>query len=598
MDGPQKGTSRSQSFHVYSAAEHRQEAVRKLQALWERMVTHLADRMEGPDRAHTRDLAAVTSQSRVDESGHALASDLVATSHQLGRERDRQEALVAAAANIGERLGRSVRTTSDARRFYLRFGTRPGENDPATRLSRAAVEEIAQVERDVLYLESLLDRQRVEEIRELTQPSPATSASWPSSSSASSRRKTRPCASRCCARWPALRQRMNELMRRSLELARTIHDEHFNAESLGQSMPSTLDEIEKLLREGKTQEALAKLQQLQAQTEGQLRSADEQLERVDPELVKRFRDFADALKDTHDEQARVASETKRLRDRYRDQLRERLRDQGAAVKEQIRKDLEAVAQDYKKIHPGELGPRSDRALEKAQSELDNLRSALRSDDFDLAGESARAAGQASAEIARDAEQQRALQEAYRNPGEVRDQSKRLAQRMEQDAERVQDIQRSLQQLFPPAGAPAVCARTASASSSWGRSSARWKSGRRTSAEDGPARTDGPALRRAGRRAAAAGLRANGRARATAWKDATRAGATATRSRRWTGWSSSKSSCSRPSAQAARAARGFPCPCWPAVRAREATRSRRRRWRFRTPTLVPPSGISERTFWRP
>ncbi len=452
VDGPQKGTSRSQSFHVYSAAEHRQEAVRKLQALWERMVTHLADRMEGPDRAHTRDLAAVTSQTRVDESGHALASDLVATSHQLSRERDRQEALVAAAANIGERLGRSVRTTSEARRFYLRFGSRPGENDPATRLSRAAFEEIAQVERDVLYLESLLDRQRVEEIRELTQALSRDQRELAQLIERFQQTKDPALREQMLRQVAGLRQRMNELMRRSLELARTVHDEHFNAESLGQSMPSTLDEIEKLLHEGKTQEALAKLQQLQAQTEGQLRSADEQLERVDPELVKRFRDFADALKDTHDEQARVASETKRLRDRYRDQMRERLRDKGAAVKEQIRRDLEAVAQDYKKIHPGELGPRSDRALENAQSELDNLRSALRSDDFDLASESARAAGQAADEIARDAEQQRALQEAYRNPGEVRDQSKRVAQRMEQDAQKMHDIQRSLQQLFPPAGA--------------------------------------------------------------------------------------------------------------------------------------------------
>jgi hypothetical protein len=451
VDGPQKGTSRGQALHVYSAAEHRQEAMRKVEALWERMVAHLADRMEGPDRARTKDIPAVAAQTRVDESGHALAGDLVATGRLLGQERDRVEALVAAVANIGERLGRSVRATSDARRLYLRLGSRPGENDPAGRLSRAVGEEIAQVERDVLYLESLLDRQRIEELRELNQELQRDQRELARLIERYQATQDPALREQMIRQVSTLRQRMNELMRRSMAMAKTIRDEHFNAEAFGKSQADALDDIEKLLREGKTQEALAKLQQLQAETDTEMRKADEQLGQVDPELVKRFRDFAEALKETHDEQARVASETKGIRDHYREQLRERLREKGEPLKNQIRRDLEAVAQDYRKTRPGELGPRSDRALENAQSELENLKSALHADDFDLAAEAARSAGQAADEIARDAQQQHALNEAYRNPGEVRDQSKRMAQRMEQDAQKLHDIQRSLQQLFPPPG---------------------------------------------------------------------------------------------------------------------------------------------------
>ena len=451
VDGPQKGTSRAQSLHVYSAAEHRQEALRRVEALWERMVTHLADRMEGPDRARTKDLKAVTAQTAVDESGHALSGDLVATARQLGQERDRVEALVAAVANIGERLGRSVRTTSDARRSFLRIGSRPGENDPAARLSRAATEEIAQVERDVLYLESLLDRQRVEELKELNQELAREQRELARLIERFEETKDPALREQMLRQVATLRQRMNELMKRSMAMARGIRDEHFNLESLGEGTASTLDDIEKLLREGKTQEALAKLQQLEAQAEGQMRKMDEQLGQVDPELVKRFRDFAQGLKETHEEQSRVASETKRIRDHYREQLKERLREKGEALKNQIRRDLEAVAQDYRKTRPGELGPRSDRALENAQSELENLKSALRSDDFDLAADAAHSAGQAADEIAREAEQQHVLNEMYRNPGEARDQSKRTAQRMEQDAQKLHDIQRNLQQLFPPVG---------------------------------------------------------------------------------------------------------------------------------------------------
>jgi hypothetical protein len=451
VDGPQKGTSRSQALHVYSAAEHRQEAMRKVEALWERMVTHLAIRMEGPDRSRTKDLTAVNAQAHVDESGHALAGDLVTTGRLLLQERDRVEALVAALGNIGERLGRSVRTTSEARRLYLRLGNRPGENDPAARLSRAASEEISQLERDVLYLESLLEHQRVEELRELSQELAHDQRELAQLIERFQETRDPALREQMLRQVANLRQRMNELMRRSMAMAHTLHDEHLNLESLGQGMGSTLDEIEKLLREGKTQEALAKLQQLQADTDSEMRQADEQLGQVDPELAKRFRDFAEALKETHDQQARVAAETKRIRDHYREQLKERLRERGEALKAQIRRDLEAVAQDYRKTRPGELGSRSDRALENAQSELENLKNALRADDFDLAADAARSAAQAADEIARDAEQQRALNEAYRSPGEVRDNSKRMAQRMEQDAQKLHDIQRSLQQLFPPAG---------------------------------------------------------------------------------------------------------------------------------------------------
>jgi hypothetical protein len=452
VDGPQKGTSRLLSLHVYSAAEHRNEALHKVEALWERMVTHLADRMEGPDRTRTRDLTAVVPQARVDESGRALAGDLVATGHQLGRERERLDALVAAVTNIGERLAHSVRGIADARRLYLRLGN--GESDSGARLSRAASEEIAQLERDVVYLESLLDRQRVEEIRELTESIARDQRELARLIEQFQATQDPALREEILRRVAALRQRISELMRRRAEMLRTIHDEHFNAEGLRelarqQDMRGALEEIERLLREGKIQEALAKLQQLQAQTEQQLQNTNHQLGRPDPELVKRFRDFAEALKGTREEQARLASETKSVRDRYREQLRERLRAKGGGMKEAMRRDAEAVAQDYRKVKPGELGPRSDRALENAQSELENLKNALHSDDFDLAAEAARSASQYAEDIRRDAEQQHALNEAYGNPPNLREESKRTAARMEQDAQKLHDIQRKLQQLFPP-----------------------------------------------------------------------------------------------------------------------------------------------------
>ena len=251
---------------------------------------------------------------------------------------------------------------------------------------------------------------------------------------------------------------MEELARRMAELQKSIRDEHYNLEALKemarqQDMQGGLDDIEKLLKEGKTEEALARLQQLQAQMSELQKRLDENAEsmggRANPELVKRYREFSDALKNTTEEQRQLAEQTKAVRDRYRDQMRQRMKQAAAGLKEQLQKKADQVAQDYQRVGPNDLSPRADGPLEQAKSELDNLRSALKSEDFDLAAEAAQRAVRQSEELARAGEQQRALDEAYQNPPDVREKSRRLAQRLEKDAESVRDIRKKLDQLFPP-----------------------------------------------------------------------------------------------------------------------------------------------------
>src|SRR5215475_7893976 len=125
VDGPQKGSSRQQTLVVYSAAEHRREALRRATELWERLLAHLATRMEGPDRDGKKSEDKVRAQEPVDTSGLTLAGDIVATARALARERDRNEALVAALEHVGQDVAARVRATSDARKLWIRlFGRR------------------------------------------------------------------------------------------------------------------------------------------------------------------------------------------------------------------------------------------------------------------------------------------------------------------------------------------------------------------------------------------------------------------------------------------------------------------------------------------
>ena len=353
-----------------------------------------------------------------------------------------------------------------------------------------------------------------------------------------------------------------------------------------QDMQGGLDDIEKLLKEGKTEEALARLQQLQAQMSEMQKRLDESAEsmggRANPELVKRYREFSDALKNTTEEQRQLAEETKAVRDRYREQMRQRMKQAAAGLKETLQKKADQVAQDYLRVGPNDLSPRADQPLEQAKSELENLKSALKSEDFDLAAEAAQRAVRQAEELARAGEQQRALDEVYQNPPDVREKSRRLAQRLEKDADTVRDD--------PPEAGVSSSRRSRSQLGQadrqklqeLGQGQQKLESARAgPAAADGRAGADGAAVRRAGRGGAAADLRPHGRGRRAAGGQGPAAAATESRRQRWSRSSSSSSRCSRASAAAARAA--CRCRCSPAVSRRAATSSAGRRWRSRTRT---------------
>jgi len=458
VDGPQKGSSRQQTLVVYSAAEHRREALRRATELWERLLAHLATRMEGPDRDGKKSEDKVRAQEPVDASGLALSGDIVATARALSRERDRNEALVSALLHVGEDVAARVRATSDARKLWLRLAGRRTELDMDGRLTRVAQEEISALEKDALYLESLLDQQRLDELRELAGQMAREQRELAKLIEQFQSTRDPGLQEKILRQVGALRNRMEELARRMAELNKSIRDEHYNLEALRemakqQDMQGGLDDIEKLLKEGKTEEALARLQQLQAQMSELQKQLEENAEsmggRANPELVKRYREFSDALKNTTEEQRQLAEQTKAVRDRYREQMRQRMKQAAQGLKEQLQKKADQVAQDYQRVGPNDLAPRADGPLEQAKSELDNLRSALKSEDFDLAAEAAQRAMRQAEELARAGEQQRALDEAYQNPPDVREKSRRLAQRLEKDAESVRDIRKKLDQLFPP-----------------------------------------------------------------------------------------------------------------------------------------------------
>ncbi len=460
VEGKKKGVSRTQVLKLYSAAEHRRAAVERVQKLWDRMVTHLADRLESNDRAKEKTAELVAPGQTTDQSGTQLAADLVAAARELAKERDAPRELIGALVNISDSFQRHVLSTADARRTFLRYQRMQSDLDMGRRLTAVVSAEISEVEKDILYLESLLDRQKLLDLQELGRQLQADRRELASLLEQFRQTKDEALQDNILREVQALRERMNELMRRMSELAKGIRDEHLNQEALRELMEerdfaSALDEVEKLVREGKADEALMKLQQMAMEMDEMVESLAQAEEGMGDEeyraLAEKFQEFMDDLGKTTEAQKRVSDETKALRDRYKQQMQQRLKQRGQQLKDELLRKTEQATKSYQSLEPDQLSMRADRPLEEVRAELDNLKNALKVDDFDLAAEAAARAERASQELAGYAELERQRDEAFKNPEDVRRRSRETAERLRQDSAKVSDINQKLQQLFPQPG---------------------------------------------------------------------------------------------------------------------------------------------------
>src|SRR5207248_2169069 len=167
VDGPQRGVSPTQAIKVFSAAEHNRESLIRAQALWERLVALLGDRLEEKRPPGQADAAAqwYAQTGKKDRDARALSQELYAAGTDLLKDKLAPKALGRALRYASTGLGPTVHRTSLARAPLSRGAT---SRDGALRGFNGALQaEIREEEKDVLYLEDLLDRARLDAMQEL-----------------------------------------------------------------------------------------------------------------------------------------------------------------------------------------------------------------------------------------------------------------------------------------------------------------------------------------------------------------------------------------------------------------------------------------------
>jgi hypothetical protein len=476
VKGPKKGISSVLRLKLYSATEHRREALAKAEALWVRLVDHLADRMEAPDRPSPTPIDAAVSGKAIDERGTQLAGDFTALAQAIDEDQDPPLDLMAALTNIGGELQRDVSQVSSSRQFLLRLTGRvasvPGKpqfgdtrngaytQDLQRRVAAAIATDISHAEKNVLYLEALLDRAKLDAIRELAQQLREDRKELTRLLDEFSRTKDPTTQQALVEQMQSLKQRMLELQQRMAELSKGIRDDFMNAEALQQmqeefGLESSLDEVERLVKEGKAEEALKKMQELAMEMDDFLekldQAGDQADQQQDPELSRQFKEFQDNLDEAVQKQDQVAEKTRALRDKYRQQQKERIAKQGEALKRELKEKLEDLDKSWKQLDGDRFGFRFEDIQKDAMQARDNVQQSLDANDFDLASEAADRMEDKARQMAAQASEQRRLEEQYNNPPEARRESRQAADKLARDAKTANEVAQKLRDLFPQPG---------------------------------------------------------------------------------------------------------------------------------------------------
>lgn len=398
VSGPKWGQSRTQVLQVFSEAEHRRELLALAQAAWEQMILALGDRIEpreGPRRVEGEE--RVEAGRRADREVEKAVSLLQEATGRFAKDELAPPELFAALTNVTTQLARKARHTRATRDRSPQV--RQGREVYLRQLDMVEAEEQEELERGVLYLESLLDRQRLFEIealsRELAESRTELTRLLESFQDAPTD-EARQAVMRELSR---LRKRIEEMMQRMAELSRGIQDEHLNLEaqrSLAKErdLLGQLAEVEKKVEEGDLEGALAEMQklamQMDALTESFGSAADSQVEN-DPALQKLAEDlqeFEEELAELESRQRELTQETQALRQSQVRELQERM---ASGAKDPVQEMLEKVeqARTFLGALPEHELPRlSSDDYRGAMERTEGLQHALMARDFDAALESA------------------------------------------------------------------------------------------------------------------------------------------------------------------------------------------------------------------
>ena len=223
VSGPKKGVSETHTIKIYSEAEHRAAGAREGAAGFEEMVALLGDRLETFAAGPVATADAAPARAALDARTRQLHERLRETARELRRDRAGRARSRPRSRTWPGSLRISRAAGRDARARRSRRHPRPHPPGPALVRTMAALDAQldGELEKGILYLEQLLDKQRAEDLVRLAKDLAGAAARPRRPDGEVPRRADRAGRRRSCSREIGrMKERVKDLLARMAELSR------------------------------------------------------------------------------------------------------------------------------------------------------------------------------------------------------------------------------------------------------------------------------------------------------------------------------------------------------------------------------------------
>jgi hypothetical protein len=457
VSGPKVSASETHTLSVYSEAEHRRQALEKAKQVLEETIGLLADRLETFAAGSVATAERLPLAQALDQRTRQLHERMRETAREIRRDRAGPKEVAAALRNVASAVRLAEARLVNARASVaqaIRVRVKP-EGGLVRTMGLFDGQLDAELEKGILYLEQLLDKQRARDLVRLAKDLAERRRELADVMAEYRQAPTDEKKQALLAQIGRMKERVRDLLKRMSELSRGFNDEHMNAEALAEMARSKdllagLDDVEKKLAAGDVEGAMKALDQMASQMDQMLAGLSRTAELPDEKqqaLMKEMLAFKEAIEDVQAEQQRTAGETEKIRGEYRKQIADRLKKAEdelhrlAELAGEARRDVEAA-------QPG-VGYRAEVEYEQAHESLADLERALGMKELGAAAETAQRAAPSVERLAAYLEEDAAL--AHPDPfAGPRDQRRaREAEQHVRDAvPKAREIRDALAKLFP------------------------------------------------------------------------------------------------------------------------------------------------------
>jgi plastocyanin len=360
--GPKAGRTATRSLKVFSAREQHEKLSQRAQQLWEQLLSLLGDGLDlDPGVSQEKQRAEGLEPYRgMHQKTRSFVEELAGLIGDMHKDQLTWRPLFQALVNVNG----GVRQLNSELGYALQ-GIRQ-KRDPgltANMLSGHRLRRVRRMERDVLYLEDLLDLMRLEDLdriaQELDRARQRLSELMRQYAQAPNDETRKEIESEIAR----LKEKIQKLLARQADVLKSIRDEYLNPEALQKmlsqkDMMGTLDKIQKLMMEGKIEEALAELARLQEQ----LKSLQTAIDRSRAEYgTGKYAELAQAMARMQGElnmitetQRKLMESTGKIRKRLIDRLKQTGEAKLKALFSKLRKRVKKVVSQIEGIDKAEM----------------------------------------------------------------------------------------------------------------------------------------------------------------------------------------------------------------------------------------------------